>query len=50
MANQRCRMCRTKYRPIRWRAMFDAWLCPRCESYRVRDIVDGLIKELSTHG
>jgi Zn finger protein HypA/HybF involved in hydrogenase expression len=43
----RCRACRTRNHPLRWRTLFDCWYCPRCETVRIRVIVDELITELT---
>lgn len=42
-----CRDCRTRYRPLRWRNLFDCWLCPRCETIWINIIVNQWIKVLT---
>jgi hypothetical protein len=48
MTVPRCRACRTRSHPLRWRTLFDCWYCPRCETKRIRVIVNQLITELTS--
>jgi hypothetical protein len=43
----RCHACRTRNHPLRWRTLFDCWYCPRCETVRIRVVVNQLITELT---
>ena len=47
MTARRCRACKTRNHPLRWRTLFDCWYCPRCETVRIRVIVNELITELT---
>jgi len=42
-----CRGCKKRRHPLRYRALFDCWYCPRCETVRIRVIVNQLITELT---
>lgn len=48
MTLPRCRACRTRTHPLRWRTLFDCWYCPRCETVRIGVIVNQLITELTS--
>jgi hypothetical protein len=48
MTVPRCRACRTRSHPLRWRTLFDCWYCPRCETVRIGVIVNQLITELTS--
>jgi predicted RNA-binding Zn-ribbon protein involved in translation (DUF1610 family) len=43
----RCRACKKRVHPLRYRTLFDCWYCPRCETARIRIIVSQLITELT---
>lgn len=47
MTVPRCRACKNRGHPLRYRTLFDCWYCPRCETMRIRVIVDQLITELT---
>ena len=47
MTVPRCRARRKRDHPLRYRALFDCWYCPRCETVRIRTIVNQLITELT---
>ena len=47
MTARRCCACKTRNHPLRWRTLFDCWYCPRCETVRIRVIVNELITELT---
>ncbi len=46
MKPPRCKACRTRSKPLRWRALFDCWLCPRCEYQRAKEAVAQILSEL----
>lgn len=46
MKTPRCKVCRTKYKPLRWRELFDGWYCPRCEYAHAQQAVEKILKEL----
>jgi hypothetical protein len=48
MTVPRCRACKRRRHPLRWRTLFDCWYCPRCETVRIRVIVNQLITELTS--
>jgi hypothetical protein len=48
MTVRRCRACKKRDHPLRYRALFDCWYCPRCETVRIRVIVDELVTELTS--
>jgi hypothetical protein len=48
MTAPRCQACRTRIHPLRWRTLFGCWYCPRCETVRIRVIVNELIMELTS--
>jgi hypothetical protein len=47
MTVPRCRACKKRGHPLRYRTLFDCWYCPRCETARIRIIVSQLITELT---
>jgi hypothetical protein len=47
MTVPRCRACKKRDHPLRFRTLFDCWYCPRCETVRIRVIVNQLITELT---
>jgi hypothetical protein len=47
MTVPRCRACKRRAHPLRYRTLFDCWYCPRCETARIRFIVSQLITELT---
>jgi hypothetical protein len=47
MTLPRCRACKKRDHPLRYRTLFDCWYCPRCETVRIRVIVNQLITELT---
>jgi hypothetical protein len=47
MTVPRCRVCKKRAHPLRYRPLFDCWYCPRCETVRIRVIVNQLITELT---
>ena len=48
MTVPRCRACKRRRHPLRYRALFGCWYCPRCETVRIRVIVNQLITELTS--
>ncbi len=40
MTVPRCRACKRRGHPLRYRTLFDCWYCPRCETARIRVIVN----------
>jgi hypothetical protein len=48
MTAPRCHTCRRRSHPLRFRPLFDCWYCPRCETVRIRVIVNQLITELTS--
>ena len=42
----KCRDCKTKMRPLRWRALLDAWLCPLCEREAIPLATAALMAEI----
>ena len=48
MTVPRCRACKKRGHPLRYRPLFDCWYCPRCETVRIRVIVNQLITELTS--
>lgn len=42
----RCKNCRTKKRPLRWRALFDNWFCPKCEYAHAKAMAERLAREI----
>ena len=47
MTVPRCRACKKRGHPLRYRPLFDCWYCPRCETVRIGVIVNQLITELT---
>jgi hypothetical protein len=48
MTVPRCRDCKKRDHPLRYRALFHCWYCPRCETVRIRVIVNELVTELTS--
>jgi len=48
MTVPRCRACKKRGHPLRYRPLFDCWYCPRCETVRIRVIVNQLITEMTS--
>jgi ribosomal protein L37AE/L43A len=46
MKTPRCKGCRTRAVPLRWRPLFDAWYCPKCEYARAEEAAAQILKEL----
>ena len=42
----KCRDCKSKMRPLRWRALLDAWLCPECERKAIPMAAAALMTEM----